>query len=159
MEIDPLLFFEIEVSLLSKRYNMKISARVQNVQGKHEISLQTNDSVQSIIIPPKPSGFGSRANGGELLFLALATCYCNDIYREAGKAGIEVTGVEVTVKGDFGADGEPAANITYNAKVRAKAKESEILDLMKRTDNMVEIQNTLRMGTTVTLKSIKAIST
>ena len=85
---------------------MRISARVQNSQGQHQVSLATNDTVHSLSIPPKPTGFGSSANGGELLFLALATCYCNDIYREAAKRGIEVVGVEVEVQGDFGAEGE-----------------------------------------------------
>ncbi len=68
---------------------MKIQARIQNGAGSHRVTLKTGDHVHSIDIPPKPSGFGSSANGGELLFLALATCYCNDIYREATKKGIK----------------------------------------------------------------------
>jgi len=69
---------------------MKISAAVQNSAGQHHVTLRTNDNVHSLAIPPKPTGFGSSANGGELLFLALATCYGNDIYREAAKRGIKV---------------------------------------------------------------------
>jgi uncharacterized OsmC-like protein len=64
---------------------------------------------------------GSSANGDELLFLALATCYCNDIYREARKRGIEVERVQVEVTGEFGGEGEPAREIRYNASVDAKA--------------------------------------
>ena len=64
---------------------MKISARVQNSEGQHRVTLSTNENVHSIAIPPRPTGFGSSANGGKLLFLALATCYCNDIYRETAK--------------------------------------------------------------------------
>jgi dienelactone hydrolase len=41
------------------------------------------------------SGLGSSANGGELLFLVLATCYCNDVYREAAKRGIRAESAEV----------------------------------------------------------------
>jgi organic hydroperoxide reductase OsmC/OhrA len=137
---------------------MKIRARVQNAQGKHDVFLQTNDNVHSINIPPKSSGLGSSANGGELLFLALATCYCNDIYREAARRGINVTSVEVAVEGDFGGEGEPARNVTYNARVSAHALESDILDLMKGTDAVVEIQNTLRIATPVTLNRIDATS-
>jgi organic hydroperoxide reductase OsmC/OhrA len=69
---------------------MKIVAQVRNSHGEHEVTLATDGNAHSITIPPKPSGFGSRANGGELLLLALATCYCNDIYREAAKRGIKV---------------------------------------------------------------------
>src|SRR5574341_2262558 len=101
------------VSTDQRRWRIRISARVQNSQGQHQVSLATNDNAHSLIIPPKPTGFGSSANGGELLFLALATCYCNDIYREATKCGIEVVGIEVEVQGDFGAKGEPAQNVTY----------------------------------------------
>src|SRR5574342_87340 len=99
---------------------MKVSSRVQNGEGQHLVTLRTNDNVHSLAIPPKPTGFGSSANGGELLFLALATCYCNDIYREAAKRGLKVEHVEVEVEGEFGAEGEPARNVTYRAKVAAQ---------------------------------------
>ena len=137
---------------------MKISARVQNSQGKHHVSLRTNENVHDLTILPKPTGFGSSANGGELLFLALATCYCNDIYREAAKRGLTVEQVEVEVEGEFGADGEPAQNITYRARVTAQASETEIRELMSHTDRVAEIQNTLRVATPVILSAIEVVA-
>jgi organic hydroperoxide reductase OsmC/OhrA len=137
---------------------MKISAMIRNSAGRHEAVVQTNDQQQSIAIAPKASGLGSSTNGGELLFLALATCYCNDIYREATKRGIEVEGVEVEVEGDFGGVGEPASNVTYRARVRARAAEAAIRELMAHTDTVAEIQNTLRAGVGVTLSDIEAIA-
>jgi len=137
---------------------MKISAHVHNSEGHHEVKLTTNNNSHSISIPPKPSGFGSSANGGELLFLALATCYCNDIYREAAKKGIPVESVEVEVDGDFGAEGEPATNVTYRAKVKAKATEEAIRTLMMYTDQVAEIQNTLRIATPVALSHVEALT-
>ena len=80
---------------------MKISARVENRLNNHQVTLTTNGQSQSLQVSPKATGFGSSANGGELLFLALATCYCNDVYREAAKRGIQVERVEVEVDGDF----------------------------------------------------------
>jgi uncharacterized OsmC-like protein len=137
---------------------LKISAQVANRQGQHEVRLNTNDRTQTIAIPPRASGFGSSANGGELLFLALATCYCNDIYREAAKLNIKVHQVQVDVSGEFNeAPGSCAENITYSATVEAEASEDEILTLMKHTDTVAEIQNTLRQGMSVTLTSVKAI--
>ena len=135
---------------------MKISARVDNRQGSHEVRLQTNDKAHSLSIAPKESGLGSGTNGGELLMLALATCYCNDIYREAAKRGIHVERVEVEVDAEFGGEGEPARGVTYRAKVAARAPQEEIQLLMRETDRVAEIQNTLRAATEVTLSEIEA---
>lgn len=135
---------------------MNISARIANAKNQHSVTLQTGDREHSLSIPAKADGFGSSANGGELLFLALATCYCNDIYREARKRGIEVVGVQVEVSGEFGGEGMPAQNITYRASVDAKATHEEILDLMRHTDSVAEIQNTLRHASPVILAQCDA---
>ena len=137
---------------------MKISARVQNSIENHRVTLTTNRQSQTIQIAPKSTGFGSSVNGGELLFLALATCYCNDIYREAEKQGIRVDSIEVEVDGEFGGTGEPAQNVTYRARVTAQAREEDILALMRHTDWVAEIQNTLRVITPVVLSEVEAVS-
>ncbi|HVF24592.1 MAG TPA: OsmC family protein [Anaerolineales bacterium] len=138
---------------------MRVNARVRNSKDDHRVILQTGGNVHSINIPPKAGGFGSSANGGELLLLALATCYCNDIYREAAKRNIKVERVEVEVDGEFEAEGEPAKNVVYRAKVAAQAREEEIQELMRFTDTVAEIHNTFRVETPVVLSQIEAIST
>lgn len=137
---------------------MKISASVQNREGQHEVSLSTNDNRHSLTIAPKASGFGSSVNGGEMLFLALATCYCNDIYREAAKRGLRVEVVEVEVSGEFGAEGEPATNVQYGARITAQASAEAIEALARETDRLAEIQNTLRIATPVSLGWVEAVS-
>jgi uncharacterized OsmC-like protein len=138
---------------------MKISARVENSEGQHEATVATDGRAQRIGIQPKPAGFGSAANGAELLCLALATCYCNDIYREATQRGITVKHVEVEVTGDFDAPGEAGKNIRYEARVIADAGKEDIEALMRDTDLVAEIHNTLRVLTPVTLSRVEAIST
>jgi uncharacterized OsmC-like protein len=130
---------------------MNISARVINRHAHHEVFLKTGQSEHSLLIAPKPDGLGSSANGGEFLFLALATCYCNDIYREGTRRGIAVKSVEVEVMGEFGGEGEPARSISYRSVVEADAPREAVLDLMRHTDSVAEIQNTVRRPTTVTL--------
>jgi len=137
---------------------MKISARIQSSYNEHHITLDTNGNAQALAIAPKSNGFGSSVNGGELLFLALATCYCNDLYREAAKRGIRVEGVEVEVEGEFGVEGERAKNVTYRAKVIAAASEEAVRDLMQHADTVAEIQNTLRAGISVTLNEVEVVS-
>ncbi|HEX2393928.1 MAG TPA: OsmC family protein [Bacteroidales bacterium] len=132
---------------------MLISATLSNIYKENEVTVSTGDSKKKIIIPSKPLGKGSSVNGGELLFLALATCYCNDLYREAERRDMDINGVEVTVKGEFGSDGEPASNVTYEVKAQSSTSSpQEIADLIRYVDCIAEVHNTLRKGTTVTLR-------
>ena len=128
---------------------MKISAAIKSKFNQLECSVLTNDSAKQILIPPKTTGYGSSVNGGELLLLSLATCFCNDIYREAAKMNIPVTAVEVTATCEFGAEGEAGSNFRYEAKVTADATPEEIDALIAHTDKVAEIHNTLRKGVQV----------
>ncbi|RRB17492.1 OsmC family protein [Larkinella knui] len=128
-----------------------MSAQLVSELNKHEIIVQTDNSTKGLLIPPKPSGFGSSINGGELLLLALATCFCNDIYREATRRNIAVSGVVVEVSGEFGAEGESGSNFTYKANVTADASPDEIDALIRHTDQIAEIHNTLRQGLNIEL--------
>jgi organic hydroperoxide reductase OsmC/OhrA len=130
---------------------MQIWAKVTNQLGEHRADVRTGTNEQALAIPGRPQAVGSGVNGGELLFLALATCYCNDLYREANERGIEVESVQVEVTGHFSTKGAPAEDIQYRASVRSKNKKEEVLELMLHTDSVAEIHNTLRRGTAVTL--------
>jgi hypothetical protein len=77
---------------------------------------------------------------------------------ERRQARAEGWGVEVEVAGDFGAEGESARDVTYRATVTAQASEAEIRALMSETDRLAEIQNTLRVGTPVTLADVQVVS-
>ena len=135
---------------------MKISACIENSRGEHSVLLSTEGREHALAIEPKPEGFGSSVNGGELLFLALATCYCNDLYREARKRNIEIVSVHVEVVGELGGEGEPARNLRYRAAVDARAAREEILALMRHTDSVAEIQNTLRASSPILLEHCEA---
>ena len=130
---------------------MKISAKIENRLNSHKVIVQTNNAVQELEIPGKPSGYGSAVNGGEFLFLALATCFCNDIYREAQKKNITITNVLVEALGEFPAEGEPGNNIVYTVKLDGNASAEELAALIQYTDTVAEVQNTLRAGLKVRL--------
>ncbi len=136
---------------------MKISARVQSGAGSHRVFLRTGEYAHAINIPPKSAGLGSSVNGGELLFLALATCYCNDVFREAAKRGIAIQSVEVEVEGESGAEGEPLRFVSYRARVNSKAPEEDLRRLMYDADRVAEIHNTLRAATPVTLSQVEIL--
>jgi organic hydroperoxide reductase OsmC/OhrA len=130
---------------------MEISATVRNANPVHEVVVRTDTAAKTLSIPPKASGRGSAVNGGELLMLALATCYCNDLYREAERLSIPIESVEVEASALFPAVGAAATGIRYRAKVSSPASASAIADLLRHTDAVSEVQNTIRAGVTVTL--------
>jgi organic hydroperoxide reductase OsmC/OhrA len=135
-----------------------ISAAVESGFEQHRVTLTTAGNSHSLEISPRTSGFGSSANGGELLCLALATCYCNDLYREAAKRSIEIMNVEVQADAEFGAEGLPANRLSYSVSVRARAAEDAIRDLIAHTDKVAEVQNTIRLGVPVVLESFKVVA-
>jgi organic hydroperoxide reductase OsmC/OhrA len=130
---------------------MEISALVKNAHARHEVTVRTETTSQSLAIPAKPTGKGSAVNGGELLMLALATCYCNDLYREAARLNIPIDGVEVEVSAEFPGVGLAATNISYRARVSSSADASTIADLLRQTDAVAEVHNTIRSGAAVAL--------
>ncbi len=103
-------------------------------------------------------GLGLGFNGSELLLLAIGGCYSNDVYREADRRGIKVHSVEVRVMAQWGGDPVRAQNVQFSTVVEADATEQEIQELIRRTDQVAEIPNSLRLGTAVTLTDVKTIS-
>ena len=138
---------------------VKISATVQNQKHQNTVTLKTGDNEHSIVVPSKSDGFGSSMNGGEALVLAIAICYCNDIYREAAKIGMTVRQVTVEVDSTHdGVPGHPVENIVYHVNVQADASQDEIEKLIRSTDTLAEIHNTLRQGTAVKIGRITTVS-
>ncbi|HET7613414.1 MAG TPA: OsmC family protein [Gemmatimonadaceae bacterium] len=135
-----------------------VRARVENRRDHHGVTLSTDGAARDLAIAPKQTGFGSSANGGELLALAVATCYCNDVYREAKAEGIEIRGVEVEAVAEFGGVGEPARMIRYWARIFTDAGEERARRLAEHTDRVAEIHNTLRLGISVQLERVEISS-
>lgn len=130
---------------------MKVIASITNSLNVNDIHLSTNGDEKKLVVSSKESGFGSSVNGGELLFLSLATCYCNDVYREAAKRKLSIEEVDVTVEGRFGSEGEPASDVTYQVHIKSNAPSAEIDDLIQQVDKLAEVHNTLRRGIEVRL--------
>ena len=126
-----------------------MAARVHNTGHDHRVDVTTAGKTQDVPIAAKAGSPGSAVNGGELLMLALATCYCNDIYREAARLNIAIDSVEVEAQADFEGVGLAATNITYRARVVSPASDAEIDALLRQTDAVAEVQNTVRAGPSV----------
>ena len=130
---------------------MQIAATVSHSPGGHQVTVRTGTASQALAIAPKAGAPGSSVNGGEFLMLALATCYCNDLYREGARLGIPIDGVEVEACADFPGIGLAATNIAYTATVRSPAPAEDIARLLRETDAVAEVHNTVRTGVPVRL--------
>lgn len=130
---------------------MEISAAVTSSASGHESIVRTGTVSQSLAVPAKTTGLGSSINGGEFLMLALATCYCNDLYREAARLGIPIGGAHVEATAEFPGVGMAATNIRYRAVVKSSASAEAISQLLRETDAVAEVHNTVRAGVPVEL--------
>jgi uncharacterized OsmC-like protein len=127
---------------------MQISARLRNTASSHAVDVSTAGAARQLSISGRPGG-GSAVNGGEFLMLALATCYCNDLYREAARLQIELTEVEVQASAEFDGIGLAARDIRYRARLVSPASPEQIEQLLAETDAVAEVHNTLRAGAAV----------
>ncbi|MFG6485492.1 OsmC family protein [Roseateles sp. BYS78W] len=124
---------------------MQITAQVSNTAASHAVHVATAGQAKPLAIDGRAGG-GSAVNGGEFLMLALATCYCNDLYREAARLRIELTAVEVEASAEFDGIGLAARDIAYRARVVSPAAAELIEQLLRETDAVAEVHNTLRAG-------------
>jgi hypothetical protein len=83
--------------------------------------------------------------------LALATCFCNDLYREAAKLNVPIDAVVVEAAADFEGVGIAASNVRYRASIDSSAPRSELDRLLRQTDAVAEVQNTVRAALDVRL--------
>ena len=127
---------------------MQISAQVRNTATTHEVHVTTAGQARPLPIAGRAGG-GSAVNGGEFLMLALATCYCNDLYREAAARGLVLTVVEVEASAEFAAAGLAATDIRYRARIESPASDEQVEALLRETDAVAEVHNTVRAGVPV----------
>jgi putative redox protein len=107
--------------------------------------------------PAEGGGRGIGFNGGQLLYLAVAGCVSNDLFREAATDGVDLRQVRVRVHGDFGGDPPVSTDISYDVELSGNAAEQELRDLADKVDRIAEIPNSLRDGTRVTMREARVV--
>src|SRR5919202_5233257 len=102
------------------------------------------------VVMDRPADGGGRGigfNGGQLLYLAIAGCVSNDLFREARADGIELERVRVVARGDFRGDPPVSTDVTYDVEVTGHAPPERLRELVARVDEIAEIPNSLRGAT------------
>jgi uncharacterized OsmC-like protein len=133
------------------------SVHVRTISGESAAVGWTGPRTVTIDRAESAGGLGIGFNGGELLLLAIGACYTNDLYREAAKRKIALDSVSVDVEGDWGGDPVRAQNVSFSVQVGSKSPRKQVLELIRHTDRVAEIHNSLRLGTQVKLSKSKVI--
>ena len=110
------------------------------------------------LVVDRPAGAGGGGlgfNGGQLLYLAVAGCVSNDLFREAAAAGIALRRVRVSVHGDFTGDPPVSTAVDYDVEIEGNAPEARLRELVEHVDRIAEIPNSLRDGTDVRLRATR----
>lgn len=103
--------------------------------------------------PEAAGGGGLGFNGGQLLYLSVAACLSNDLYREAATLGITLEGVEVVVDGDFPGRGAAATLIAVDLVVRGRAAEAQLRALVAEVERVAEIPRTIRDASPIEVRA------
>jgi putative redox protein len=103
--------------------------------------------------PAAAGGGGLGFSGGQLLYMSIAACWSNDLYREAATMGIELDGVEITVDGDFPARESGSTPITVDVVVRSSAPEERVRELIAEVERVAEIPRAIREGPSITVRA------
>jgi putative redox protein len=136
-----------------------LEVEVRNVAGE---AAAIGSAGPFTLVVDRPSDAGGRGigfNGGQLLYLAIAGCVSNDLFREARAEGIELDRVRVLVRGDFSGDPAVSDSVEYDVVLEGDAPDDQLKALIQRVDEIAEIPNSLRRGTQVRLGHARTTST
>jgi uncharacterized OsmC-like protein len=141
--------------LLEEDLRLSFSVETRNVAGQVTAVGSAGPFTLVVDRPVELGGGGKGFNGGQLLYLAVAACVSNDLFREAPALGIELESVRVTVDGDFAGDPPVSGEIVYDVELAGTGEPERLRELATRVDRIAEIPNSLRGATAVTLRDVR----
>ena len=128
---------------------------VRNVAGEATAVGSAGPYALVVDRPADGGGRGLGFNGGQLVYLAIAGCVSNDLFREARAEGLALDRVRVRVRGDFGGDPPVSTDVEYEVEVEGDAPRDRLEALVARVDEIAEIPNSLRRATAVRLGGVR----
>src|SRR5215218_6418145 len=110
---------------------MRIEVETRNVEG--QVTSVCNAGPFTLVVdrPAEGGGGGLGFNGGQLLYLAVAGCISNDLFRDARAASIELSSVRVKVGGEFAGGPAVSDEIRYEVEVTGDAPEDRLRELIE----------------------------
>jgi len=134
-----------------------LSVETRNIAGEVTAVGRAGPFTLVVDRPVEAGGGGLGFNGGQLLYLAVAGCVSNDLFREAQARGLELESVRVSVDGDFAGDPAVSGPIAYSVEIGGGGSPDELERLVRDVDRIAEIPNSLRQGTPVRLGGVSVV--
>jgi uncharacterized OsmC-like protein len=131
-----------------------LTVETRNVAGRVTAVGSAGPYTLVIDRPHGAGGGGLGFNGGQLLYLAIAGCISNDLFREAQARGIELTSVRVVAEGDFTGNPQVSGPVGYAVEIEGDASPEVLGALVHDVDAIAEVPNSLRAGTPVRLGEV-----
>jgi len=103
--------------------------------------------------PAAAGGGGLGFNGGQLLYLSIAACWSNDLYREAATMGIELDGVEISVEGAFEGRGSASGPIMVDVLIHTSETEERVRELISEVERVAEIPRSIVEATPIEVRA------
>ena len=128
-----------------------VSVSLRNVEGS-SATMGWAGSHTIIVDPPNGTagGLGLGFNGGELLALAIGSCYCNGIHYIADELGVSVGKILVEVTLELGGDPPIATEAILKASCTTIDGSNPDI-LIEKAKETSTVSNSLRKGFPVTL--------
>lgn len=134
---------------------MTIQVETRNIAG-HVTAVGAAGAFTLVVDRPAEGGGGGKGfNGGQLLYLAVAGCISNDLFRDAPKFNVKLDQVVVRVSGDIEGDAAVSGPIGYDVEVTGVGGAGRLRQLIDQVDAIAEIPNSLRGATEVRLRRAK----
>ena len=136
----------------------KTKATIRTISGMQSAVGISGSQTITVGRPVENGGDGLGYNGGQVLVLAVGTCFYNDLYDAADERGIKIRSIELEIRSGWAGDPVISSGIEISAKVEAEATTAEIEEMVHHVSTISTISNTVRQGTAVLLGSINAVS-
>ncbi len=133
-------------------------AQIRTISGMQSAVGWAGNQTITIGRPEGVGGDGLGYKGGQVLVLAVGTCFYNNLYYAADERGIKIRNVEIEVTSEWTKEPKVSSGISVSVKVEAEADLAEIQELINYVDRVSTVSNSLRQGTTVSIGDVQAIS-
>ena len=132
-------------------------AKIRTISGMQSAVGWSGNQTITIGRSKDVGGDGIGYSGGQVLVLAVGTCFYNNLFYAADQRNIKIRNVELEVVSRWTEEPMVSSGIQINAKVEAEANSDEIQELILYASQASTVSNSVREGITVSMGDIQPV--